>query len=138
MKVIFDTNVILSSFITHGLSARVLDICIDHHKLYISAFIINEVTTKLKEKFKVNTKDINKSKEFLLNNFEVVNPRGTMPKICRDIDDNNILHLAEFIKADLIITGDKDLLVLKKYKKTLIITPRDYMEQYNIVHREAG
>ena len=31
--------------------------------------------------------------------------------ICRDKDDDNILFLAKFIKADLIITGDKDLLV---------------------------
>jgi len=33
-------------------------------------------------------------------------------------DDNNILHIACHVNADFIITGDSNLLVLKKYKET--------------------
>jgi predicted nucleic acid-binding protein len=48
--------------------------------------------------------------------------------ICRDKDDNNIIALAVSAKADFIITGDKDLLVLKKYKSIRIVSPREFWE----------
>jgi len=61
MKIVFDTNVLLSAFATHGLSYRVLDICLDKHELYISKWIIDEVTEKLRTKFSVDKKDILKA-----------------------------------------------------------------------------
>ncbi len=95
MKIILDTNVILSSFITTGLSSRVLDICIDQHHLYISEFIIDEVTEKLKNKFKIPQKALKRIKNFLNNNFIFINPLNELPSICKDKDDNNILQLTE-------------------------------------------
>jgi len=47
---------------------------------------------------------------------------------CRDIDDVKILGLSEIAKPDYIITGDKDLLVLKKFHSVPIITPREFWE----------
>ena len=47
---------------------------------------------------------------------------------CRDIDDVKILGLSEAAKPDYIITGDKDLLVLKKFRSVPIITPREFWE----------
>ncbi|MCL4550295.1 MAG: putative toxin-antitoxin system toxin component, PIN family [Bacteroidetes bacterium] len=47
-------------------------------------------------------------------------------EICRDKDDNNILETAVAAKANVIISGDKDLLVLKKYKNISIISPREF------------
>jgi len=42
--------------------------------------------------------------------------------ICRDEKDNFLLSLAKDSKADFLITGDKDLLVLKKFESTEIVT----------------
>jgi putative PIN family toxin of toxin-antitoxin system len=134
MKIVFDTNVLLSAFITQGLSTRVLDICIDYHQLFISEFIINEVVEKLEKKFKVNNTEIKKVKNFLINAFVNIKPESEKPSICRDRDDNNILHLADYINADIIITGDKDLLDLKVFNKIDIITPRQFMEKYYKIH----
>ncbi len=130
MKIVFDTNVILSSLVTQGLSHRVLKICIDNHKLFISKWIINEVIEKLELKFTIKKSEIKRIKEFVLNAFETIEPKGEIPTVCRDKDDNNILHLAEYLNADVIITGDKDLLDLKKFNKTIIITPRIFMEEH--------
>jgi len=129
MNIVFDTNVLLSALITQGLSFRVLDICIDKHRLFISDFILNETIEKLSSKFHVPSKDIRRLKDFITNVFIRFIPEGDMPDVCRDPDDNNILHLAECVKADFIITGDKDLLSLKKHGPTEIITPRDFMEK---------
>jgi putative PIN family toxin of toxin-antitoxin system len=112
MKIVLDTNVILSAFITQGLSSRVLDICIHYHQLYISQFIINEIIEKLESKFKVEKTKIKRVKDFINNSFIQIIPISELPKVCRDKDDNNILHLADFIKSAIIITGDKDLLEL--------------------------
>lgn len=134
MKIVFDTNVLLSAFITQGVSTRVLDICIDYHQLFISEFIINEVIEKLENKFKVKNNEIKIVRRFLTNAFLNIEPKSEKPSICRDKDDNNILHLADYINADIIITGDKDLLDLKDFKKIDIITPRQFMENYYKIH----
>jgi len=134
MKIILDTNVILSAFITQGLSSRVLEICNDKHQLFISSWIINELIGKLKSKFKIPQKEINRFKDFLLTAFRVIQPKGEIPKLCRDKDDNNILYLAQYIDADLIITGDKDLLDLKNFQNCKIINPRTFMEKYHKIH----
>lgn len=130
MKIVFDTNVILSAFLTHGLSSRVLDLCIGLHEIYVSPWILKETNKILSTKFKIKEEEFIRVNRFIKEEFQIISPSGIMPEVCRDNDDNNILHLAEFIKAELIITGDKDLLVLEKYSDAYIITPRKFMEKY--------
>jgi len=50
-------------------------------------------------------------------------------KACRDKKDIHILGLAEKMRPEFIVTGDEDLLMLKKYRKTLIVTPREFWEK---------
>lgn len=47
--------------------------------------------------------------------------------VCRDKKDNFLLALCTDGKADFLITGDEDLLVLKKFKKTSILKISDYL-----------
>jgi len=47
--------------------------------------------------------------------------------VCRDPDDDNILAAAVSGKCDCVITGDKDLLVLKEYEGIDIFSPRDFL-----------
>ena len=46
--------------------------------------------------------------------------------LCRDVKDNFLLSLAKDSKADFLITGDKDLLVLKMFEETRIVTIAEY------------
>ena len=48
--------------------------------------------------------------------------------MCRDPDDVKVLSLAVDSKADYIVTGDKDLLVLKKYEGIPILNPRSFSD----------
>jgi putative PIN family toxin of toxin-antitoxin system len=50
--------------------------------------------------------------------------------VCRDKEDNFLLSLAKDGKADYLITGDKDLLVLDNFGKTEIIKLADFLEKY--------
>jgi putative PIN family toxin of toxin-antitoxin system len=130
MKIVFDTNVILSALLSQGLSFRVLDICVDAHRLFISDFILSEVSEKLRVKFGVPKKEEDKAMKLLKEMFHKVNPKGEPPDLCKDKDDNAILHLAQFIQARYLITGDKELLKMKRTQKTQIISPREFMDLY--------
>lgn len=50
-------------------------------------------------------------------------------KICRDEKDDFLLNLAIDGKADYLITGDKDLLILQKVENTLILTYKDFLTE---------
>lgn len=130
MKIVFDTNVILSAFLTEGITHRVFNDCVINHEIYISEFIVNELKRVLIRKFDVKAEDIKEFTNFIDSNLNSVKPVNVMPNICRGETDNNILQLADFVKADIIISGDKDLLTLKQFKKIKILSPRDYFNEY--------
>jgi len=46
--------------------------------------------------------------------------------VCRDRDDDLILACADTADADYLVTGDKDLLVLERYGRSKILSPRDF------------
>ena len=48
--------------------------------------------------------------------------------VCRDEDDNFLLALAKNAKADFLITGDKDLLVLNNFETTKIVTLNQFLK----------
>jgi uncharacterized protein len=50
--------------------------------------------------------------------------------VCRDPKDNMYLELALSGKADVIITGDNDLLILHPFINIPIITPKDFLDLY--------
>jgi predicted nucleic acid-binding protein len=52
----------------------------------------------------------------------------TIVTACRDPDDDKILALAVSGQADIIITGDADLLVLDPFQGVRILAPRAYLE----------
>lgn len=48
--------------------------------------------------------------------------------VCRDWKDNFLLALSKDAKADYLISGDKDLLDLRKFGKTKILTLTEFLE----------
>jgi len=131
MKIVLDTNVVLSTFLTQGMSSLVVEKCLKEHRVYISNWIKKEVKGNLrKEKFHFTKNEIEATLKFINSACLTVEPEGKLPNSCRDKDDNNLLLLADYVSARALITGDNDLLTLKKYKKTLILTPRDFYQKY--------
>ncbi len=130
MKVVIDTNVLLSAFLTEGLSKKVFDICLDNADVYLSEWILNELKDKLERKFKVPAETINRLTGFLKYACIIVEPVGKLNTKCRDIKDDPVLLLADNVKADFIITGDKDLLDMPEHSSLRIINPRTFYDKY--------
>jgi len=129
MKVILDTNVLISAFVFKGFAAKVFDYCATQATIILSPWIVEELTDKLLNKFELEQVLVAEVRLLLLEKGTIVTPTNEIPQICRDIDDNNILQIAEFVKADFIITGDKDLLELKFHNTIPILNPRTFFDQ---------
>ncbi|MDH5720635.1 MAG: putative toxin-antitoxin system toxin component, PIN family [Spirochaetia bacterium] len=128
MKVILDTNILISASIFGGLSADILDFSYLNFNVYISDFILFEYKTILSKKLKVPNNIINNKLRLLKENLILTEPDNNIPNICSDTDDNYILQLAEFVDADYIVTGDKAFQEIKKYKSCAIVSPREYWQ----------
>ena len=65
----------------------------------------------------------------LLKEVEMVEITETFTD-CRDAKDNKFLELAVSGKADCIVSGDADLLVLNPFRGIPILTPREFLTRY--------
>jgi putative PIN family toxin of toxin-antitoxin system len=128
MRVILDTNVILAAFAGRGLAHALFELCLEKHEIIISEHILSEVQRNLQKKLKMPKDKILMITEYLKEFCTFSNHKRLDKAACRDIDDVKILGLSEVAKPDYIITGDKDLLVLKKFHLVPIITPREFWE----------
>ncbi|MHB1335480.1 MAG: putative toxin-antitoxin system toxin component, PIN family [Candidatus Humimicrobiaceae bacterium] len=128
LTLVLDTNVLISAIVFKGRPEIILKSCILENKFdgVVSPEILAELIKKLKIKFGFSD-ELTKEWELIFKNtLKNMLPSYNI-KVCRDPDDNKILDLAVFSGADYIITGDKDLLSLGKYKDIIIITPADFI-----------
>lgn len=128
MKVILDTNVMISSFATRGLCHSVFEICLDRFEIVISSTLIKEIRYVLKRKLKLPNLFIAETLDYLSENATSVEVNKSLSGVCRDPEDDHIIALADSARANYIITGDEDLLILKKYGVTQIVTPRQFWQ----------
>lgn len=126
MRILFDTNVLVSAFVTGGSSYEVIEHAIHKGEIYYTVFISDEFRRIFKDKFHYPEPVINEFVSFIHKFFLKGDTAETVPDICRDSDDNQVLADAVINGIDVIITGDKDLLVLKNYKGIAIIHPIGY------------
>lgn len=130
MKVILDTNIWISFLLGKRLTILREIVEMEEVEIYVSEALITELRDVVfRPKFlgKIEFQSI-------LNLFELINAKCKMiegypdaESAIRDIKDLYLLSMAESIPADYIVTGDNDLLVLKNYKDTRIITFTEFV-----------
>ena len=129
MIVVFDTNVWISAlqFAKHnGTPTRALERAISEDIIATCSEIEKEILRVLTEKFLWEPSRADAALEATLARAIRVHLRGTV-KECRDPNDDMFLECAALANADVLIAGDKDLLVLGSYKGTRILTPAEYV-----------
>jgi uncharacterized protein len=85
-----------------------------------------EIVRVLTEKFSWEQRQAASALQSILARGVRVKIRGTV-KVCRDPNDDMFLECATLAKADLLVAGDKDLLILGAYKGTRIVSPSEYL-----------
>ena len=111
---------------TGGTCYDIIDDSIEEHEPYYTDFVLDEVRRIFKNNFKYPNSTIEKLTSFITRRFIKGDTSDTLEKISRDESDDQLLADASFNHIDVIITGDKDLLELKRYKDIKIIAPKDY------------
>jgi len=136
-KVILDTNVVVSALIQRSFPYLILtDLYLGRgFQLCISENLMTEYYDVLgRDKFAKFTDFKMKADAILVDierNASFFKPKKKVRKV-KDEDDNMLLELAIECKAHFLITGNTNDFTFSDYKKTKILTPREYWEDYKL------
>ncbi|MGD9057225.1 MAG: putative toxin-antitoxin system toxin component, PIN family [Desulfobacterales bacterium] len=133
MKIVLDANVIIAGFAARGLCESIMEVCLSEHEIMLSDDLLDEILTNLRRKIKLPENFINSIGKLLREHARFSTPVSLAEDVCRDPDDIKVLGLAVASNADYIVTGDKDLLILKSFQNIPILTPRTFSD---ILHSE--
>ena len=132
MRVVLDTNVVVSALLFTGISSKLVPLWQGGViTALVSRSILEEYLRVLSyPRFKLSEGDIRGLiQEELLPYVEVVKPGRRLRVVDRDPSDDKFVECAVAGKARVIISGDKDLLSIGRYRKTLIQSPAQFLEK---------
>lgn len=127
MKVVCDTNVLIAGLVADGLCRDIVKRRLAALEQFSSTPLLDELSEKLRDKFGFDPDELP-----LLAAYEMqvvlVKPSRLPKPVSRDPDDDNVLATALAAHADVILTGDGDLLVLENFHGIRILSPREFVE----------
>jgi putative PIN family toxin of toxin-antitoxin system len=128
MRVVFDTNVIVAALVAEGLCHEIVETHLPEHTAILADPLWKELVEKLRAKFNLVPEEL--PLLGLYRRFAEWVQAQPLPKpVCRDADDVWVLATAVAGRADMIVTGDPDLLVLGAHEGIDIVSPRQFLER---------
>jgi putative PIN family toxin of toxin-antitoxin system len=130
LKVVFDTNVIVSAALYEkSLPALLLSLGLeDKVKFLVSPALLNEYEAVLKRpRFKLGQRQIRELMGKINRKALIVTPTQRLKILKADEPDNRILECAIKAEADFIITGNKRHFPFEEFKGSKIVTPREFI-----------
>jgi putative PIN family toxin of toxin-antitoxin system len=128
--VVFDSGVWISALRFAGAPLEAINSAAASQQIAICDGIVNEVCRISLKKFGRARAESLRILEPYLESSIRVETTGQLHGICRDPNDDMILECAVLATADLIVTGDRDLLILGAHGEIRIITARQYLGEY--------
>ena len=135
MRVVIDTNILVSAFLWHGLPGELIELAGDKTiQPYTSRVLIEELTSVLtRKKLAKQVAATGLSAAEMISHFRrlvtVVSAPALPQQVSRDPDDDAVLACALAARVDLIISGDADLLSLKTFQAIPIVTVAQALKQ---------
>jgi uncharacterized protein len=137
MRIVLDVNVWISALLWGGLPSTILRLARNKEvTIFVSEALLLELETTLKRsKFQSRLQQRGQTVEFLISlTQELSESCGTIADIdvpeLRDPKDSKILATALRVEADVLVTGDLDLLVMKEFRGIPILTIANFLESY--------
>lgn len=128
MRVYLDTNVLVSAYATRGLCADILHAVLAEHQLVTGEAALSETRRVLRKKIRLSPEVVAEVEAFLRQQATVVTTPMPVTVSLRDTDDLAILAEAVGGEADVLVTGDRDLLDIADHAPLPIVTPRGMWE----------
>ncbi|HKP87968.1 MAG TPA: putative toxin-antitoxin system toxin component, PIN family [Blastocatellia bacterium] len=141
MRVVADTNVVVSGLLWQGAPRQVLDAgrtgAID---LFTSAVLLAELEEVLeREKFAERLARVNVGPRELVLGYAalatLVTPEEIVPVILADSDDDAVLACATAAQAEVIVSGDSHLLALKDYNAIRIVRAAELLARVSVIEK---
>lgn len=126
MKVVLDSNVLVAAIAARGTCAELFTHVLASHAFAVDDNLLGEVDRVLREKLRVPPERVEDFTRLLRGTASVVEPQPLAAPACRDPGDDRVLALCRAYRADVLVTGDKDLLVLDPWEGLRIVTPGDF------------
>jgi len=129
LKVVIDTNVLISGLNFAGKPGEVLDLLIKEEiEVFVSCYILFELESILRNKFRWEEDQIRRVLELIKAKVIEIQPKHRLSAIEEKDADNRILECAVESKADYIISGDKrHILPIKEYSGIKILSPHEFL-----------
>lgn len=137
MRVVFDTNVIVAGLVSHGLCHEIVETHLPSHTAILSRVLWDELVEKLRDKFDLAVSDL-PLLDLYRRHALWVDPKALAKPVSRDPEDDWVLATALAGRAEVIVTGDDDLNVLRSYEGVAISTPRQFIERLAGRRRRSG
>lgn len=128
MRVFLDTNVLVSAFATRGLSADVFRLVLSEHTLITGDVVLRELARVLRNRIRLPRARVDDIVAFLREHEVVPKPEAPSEVAIRDEDDRWVLASAVAGAADVLVTGDRDLLDVAMKAPVKIVDPRGFWE----------
>jgi putative PIN family toxin of toxin-antitoxin system len=135
VRIVIDTNVIVSAFLWGGTPRRLLDaVEAQHLELFTSRALITELEDVLsREKFAAQLRQTRFTSAFLLARYTqlatlIAPAQVTVPEL-RDPKDIHVLACALAARAEAIVSGDDDLRTLGNYQGIPVLSPADCLKR---------
>lgn len=128
MIVCFDTNILVSAIATRGICADIVNAALAEHRLVVGVTVLSELRQVLLAKLRLPAAAANEMDAFLRLHATVISEAP--PLEFRELDQNDRAVLAEAIagQADVLVTGDQDLLRVAARAPFKILSPRGFWE----------
>ena len=124
LRVVLDTNVLVSAIISEGKSRELLRMGIaKQFSIVTSDLILKELVVVLRRpKFKTSQDEVQRVIVALMRTAKVVNVTSKFKAVKEDPKDDMVVETAYDGNADMIVTGDSHLLALNNFKEIKIIS----------------
>ena len=127
MIVVLDSGVWISAFHFGGVPRQALGFAATRCSIALSQPIRDEIDRILQKKFRWSKQSINDVFGAFASRVMTVDTPGALHGVCRDPNDDMVVECAVVASAELIVSGDKDLLSMKRYKSIRIVSARAFL-----------
>ena len=129
MRVSLDTNVLVSAFTTRGICADILAVVLAEHQLVLGEKVLGELSRVLEQKMRMPKDSVVEAQAFLRQEAAVISQGADVVAVIRDPDDAEVLAEAVAGLADVLVTGDRDLLDVASTLPLEVLSPRGFWEK---------
>ena len=131
MKVLLDTNVIISAIYFGGIPSHIIEACYEGRlKLMMSPSILIEYREVAKRMSPGRPNDYKTVLEWILTHAELIADSTLNGPVCADPDDDKFIAAALLSNAKIICSGDKHLLDVNGYQDIEILKPKPFADKY--------